>query len=243
MSQTSKLLSTVKRILKSKGLTYEDISKEIGMSESSIKRLFSEHTFSLKRFEQICDLLEISFYELSKISLDIESTHSVMSYEQELILSEKPRLMIFFYLLLNGRAPDSIVRDYKISKQELVKYLLELDKLKLIELHPENKIRLLIQKSMTWLKNGPIAKKYDKWLKREFLKAEFDQADEQWQLEYGKLSDGSQQMILKKIDRLFREYYELTEMDKTLPLEKTHNTGLMIAFRPWVFSLIESYKR
>jgi len=32
-------------------------------------------------------------------------------------------------------------------------------------------------------------------------------------------------------------------MDKTLPLEKTHNTGLMIAFRPWVFSLIESYKR
>jgi transcriptional regulator with XRE-family HTH domain len=154
MSQTSKLLSTVKRILKSKGLTYKDISKEIGMSESSIKRLFSEHTFSLKRFEQICDLLEISFYELSKISLNIESTHSVMSYEQKLILSEKPRLMIFFYLLLNGRAPDSIVRDYKISKQESVKYLLELDKLKLIELHPENKIRFLIQKGMTWLKDG-----------------------------------------------------------------------------------------
>jgi DNA-binding Xre family transcriptional regulator len=243
MNQTSELIGTIKKILKTKGMTYRDIAARLNLSEASVERLFSEHTFSLKRLEQICDLLEVNFYELAKISLNIESIPSVMTYKQESVLAEQPKLMVFFYLLLNGRELDSIVRDYKISKKETLQFLLELDRLRLIELYPENKVRLLIQKNMTWIKGGPITTKYDSQLKNEFLNAAFEQEDERLRFEYGKLSDGSQHVMLKKIDRLFREYYELTEMDKTLPLDKINNTGLMIAFRPWIFSLIENYRR
>ncbi|MBC2717017.1 MAG: helix-turn-helix transcriptional regulator [Desulfobacteraceae bacterium] len=243
MSQTTQLLNTLKKCLKAKGITYRQLAEELDLSEASIKRLFSEQTFSLKRLEEICNILDLNFYDLTKISVDAETGPSILTLEQETVLSEKPKLLVYFYLLLNGREPGSIVKDYNVSEKESLQYLLELDRLKLIELYPDNKVRLLTQKNITWRKDGPILKRYEKQIIDEFLRAPFDLADQRLRFETGKLSDGSQSVMLKKIDRLFKEYYELTEIDKALPQEKSHNTGLMIAFRPWIFSMMDDFKR
>jgi len=243
MSQTTQLLNTLKKCLKAKGLTYRQLGKAMNLSEASIKRLFSEQTFSLKRLEEICSILDLNFYDLAKISSDAETGPSILSAYQETVLSENPKLLVFFYLLLNGRSPESIIKDYKVSEAESLKFLLELDKLKLIELYPGNKVRLLTQKNITWRKGGPIRAKYERLITEEFLNNPYDQAEERLRFETGKLSDGSQSVMLKKIDRLFKEYIELTEIDKALPQEKSRNTGLMIAFRPWIFSMLDEYKK
>ena len=243
MSQTTQLLSTLKKCLKAKGITYRQLAKKIDLSEASIKRLFSEQTFSLSRLEEICNVLDLNFYDLAKISADALDGPSVLMVDQEQALSENPKLLVFFYLLLNGREPDSIIRDYEISEKESMQFLFQLDKLKLIELYPENKGRFLTQKNIIWRKNGPMRTTYEKQIKEEFLSTPFDLPEERLRFESGKLSDGSISVMLKKIDRLFKEYNELTEIDKALPQEKSRNTGLLIAFRPWVFSMLEEYKR
>ncbi|MDA8404661.1 MAG: helix-turn-helix transcriptional regulator [Desulfobacteraceae bacterium] len=243
MSQTTQLLSTLKKCLKAKGVTYRQLADKLHLSEASIKRLFSEQTFSLKRLEEICDVLDLNFYDLAKISADALDGPSVLTFDQERVLSENPKLLTFFYLLLNGREPDSIVQDYDISETESLQYLLQLDKNKLIELYPGNRVRLLTQKNIIWRKNGPMRTLYEKKITDEFLSAPFDLAEERMRFENGKLSDGSISIMLKKIDRLFKEYNELTEIDKALPHEKSRNAGLMIAFRPWVFSMLEKHKR
>jgi len=243
MSQTTQLLNTLKKYLKAKGMTYRQLGQTMNLSEASIKRLFSEQSFSLKRLEEICNILDLNFYDLAKISADAETGPSILTVHQENVLSETPKLLVFFYLLLNGRSPESIIKDYKISADESLKFLLELDRLKLIELYPGNKVRLLTQKNITWRKGGPIRAKYENLIKKEFLNAPFDQTEERLRFETGKLSDGSQSVMLKKINRLLKEYYELTEIDKALPQEKSHNTGLLIAFRPWIFSLLNEYKK
>lgn len=243
MSQTTQLLNTLKKCLKSKAITYRQLADELKLSEASIKRLFSEKSFSLKRLEEICNVLDLNFYDLAKISVDAETGPSMLTVEQERVLSENSKLFVFFYLLLNGRKPDSIVTDYKISEKESLQFLLKLDKLKLIELYPGNSVRLLTQKNIVWRKGGPIRAKYENQIKEEFLNAPFDSSEERLRFETGKLSDGSQSVMLKKIDRLFKEYNELTEIDKALPQEKSQNTGLMLTFRPWVFSMLEEYKK
>ena len=243
MSQTSQLLTSLKKCLKAKGITYRQLGEAMELSEASIKRLFSEQTFSLKRLEEICNILDLSLYDLAKISVDAETGPSVLSIEQEAVLSKNPKLLVFFYLLLNGRSPDSITKDYQVSQKESLRFLLKLDKLKLIELHPDNKVRLLTQKNIKWRQGGPIRDRYEKIIKEEFLNAPFDQPEERLRFETGKLSDGSQSVMLKKIHRLFKEYIELTEIDQALPQEKSHNTGLMIAFRPWIFSMLDEYKK
>lgn len=243
MSQITQLLNTLKKCLKAKGITYRQLGETMNLSEASIKRLFSEQTFSLKRLEEICNILDLSLYDLAKISVDAETGPSRLNAEQETILAEKPKFLVFFYLLLNGRSPKSIIKDYEISEKESLQFLLELDRLKLIELYPDNKVRLLIQKNIQWRKNGPIRAKYENLIIKELLNAPFDQQEERLRFETGKLSDGSQSVMLKKIDRLFKEYIELTEIDKALPQEKSNSTGLLIAFRPWVFSMLDEYKK
>lgn len=243
MSQTVRLIESLKKCLKARGITYRDVALRLNLSEASIKRLFSEKNLSLKRLEEICDLMDLNIYDIVKISIDAEQGPSELSLEQETILSEDPGLLVFYYLLLNGRDPSSIVSDYKITSEESLKFLLELDKLKLIELHPGNRVRLLGGKNIAWRKDGPIERRYKKQIKEELLNASFDKNDEHLQFETGKLSEGSRAVILKKIDRLFKDYYELTEIDKSLPQENCENTGLIIAFRPWVFSMLDAFKR
>lgn len=243
MTQTTRLISTLKKCLKAKGMTYRQLGDALDLSEASIKRLFSEQTFSIKRLEEICDILDLSLYDLAKISADADAGPSILTVDQETALAENPKRLVFFYLLLSGRDPESIKADYVVSEEESLHFLLELDRLDLIELHPGNKVRLRTQKNIQWRKDGPIRTRYESMIIKEFLNAPFDPQEHRLRFETGKLSDGSQSVMAKKIDRLIREYIELTEIDQALPQEKSHNTGLMIAFRPWVFSLLDTFKR
>ena len=243
MNQTAQLIDTLKKFLKARGLTYRDVALRLDLSEASIKRLFSEKNISLKRFEEICDLIDTNIYDIAKISINAQSAPRMLSLEQEIKLSEDAGLFVFYYLLLSGRDPASIVADYKISEAGSLRFMLELDKIELIELHPGNRIRLLSGKNIAWRRNGPIEQRYKQQIKDELLNAAFDGSDENLRFETGKLSNVSRATMVKKIDRLFKEYYELTEIDKVLPAEKIENTGLIVAFRPWVFSMLDAYKR
>ena len=42
MSESAQIISLLKRSLKTKGLTYRDLAKRVGLSEASIKRVFAE---------------------------------------------------------------------------------------------------------------------------------------------------------------------------------------------------------
>jgi transcriptional regulator with XRE-family HTH domain len=243
MDQSGRIINTLKKCLKARGITYKRLSRELHLSEASIKRIFSEQTFSLKRLEQICNVMDMSFYDLAKLSEKVKTVPSILSVEQEIALAENAKLFIFFYLLLNGRDPDSIVKDYKISSKESLQFLLELDRLKLIELYPGNRVVFLTQKSIEWRKNGPIRDKYEKRVRQEFAGTSSDDPDSRFYFETGKLSEGSRTIMLRKIDRLLKEYIELTEIDKTLPHENNISTGLMVTFRPWVFYLMNDFKR
>ena len=243
MNQTTRILNTLKKCLKARGITYKKLSRELHLSEASVKRIFSEQTFSLRRLEQVCNVMDMSLYDLAKLSEKVKTVPSILSVEQEMALAENAKLFIFFYLLLNGRDPESIVKDYKISSKQSLQFLLELDRLKLIDLYPGNRVVFLTQKSIEWRKNGPIRAKYEKRVRQEFASTSSDDPDCRFYFETGKLSEGSRTIMLRKIDRLLKEYIELTEIDKTLPHENSSSTGLMVTFRPWVFYLMNDFKR
>lgn len=87
MSQTAQMVSTLKKCLKAKGITYRKFGHAMDLSEASIKRLFSEQSFSLKRVKEICNILDLSLYDLAKISADAETGPNIPSLEQETALS------------------------------------------------------------------------------------------------------------------------------------------------------------
>ena len=52
MAQTTALINTLKRTLKAHGKTYVDVGHALGLSEASVKRLFSREDFSLERLDE-----------------------------------------------------------------------------------------------------------------------------------------------------------------------------------------------
>lgn len=46
-----------------------------------------------------------------------------------------------------------------------------------------------------------------------------------------------------KLARLAREFADLAEIDVPLPEKEKQNFGLLLAIRPWVFSIVSALKR
>lgn len=239
LNQTSHLLTALKKCLRARGISYRDVATELDISESSVKRIFAEETFTLKRLEEVCAIANISIYDLAKMTrMHDQDEIKILSLQQERSLADDPLLFTCFYLLLNGWSADRIANEYDLNKPAVTKLLTTLDKLKLIELLPMNKVRLLTARTINWRKGGPVRKKYEQQVMAEFLNSKFDGTNTLLRFESTELSATTISIISKKIDALIREMEDLAEADTLLPATERSHTGLMIAFRPWTFSLL-----
>ena len=80
MSQTRPLINTLKQELRKRRITYKQVSEVLELSETSVKRLFSEEAFSIKRLEKVCELLHLDLSDLIHLmERNIELTLAVYS--------------------------------------------------------------------------------------------------------------------------------------------------------------------
>ena len=239
MHQTTQLVATLKNVLRSKGLTYRDIAAALELSEASVKRIFADESFSLRRLEQICQFLEMSIYELARLSAHQDQHHvTTLTIEQETELANEPRLLLCFYLLINGWTPSRIKKRLGMNEAQTADAMTKLHRVKLIERYSRNRIRLLTARTIAWRKAGPVRRLYEQRIKAEFLDADFEAADGLLRFESAELSHSSMKIIARKIDKLIKEFDDLVELDMALAAEKKKSVGLLLAFRPWVFSLV-----
>src|SRR5258707_3786907 len=156
MARTAVLVDTLKRELRSRGITYAAVAKHLGMSEASVKRMFARKEFTLSRLDRICERAGMEFSELARLIAPQDAVISQLSYEQEKEFVENHKLMLVALCTLNHWSFDDIVAAYDIPPAECVKLLARLDRLKFIELLPNNRIRLLVSRAFAWIPDRPI---------------------------------------------------------------------------------------
>ena len=233
------MLAALKRCLKMRGITYKDLAQSINLSESSVKRLFAGNRISLQRFEQICEVVGLSIFDIGEMAREestIENPH-LLSIEQEQALADDEKLLIGFHLILNGWDFGQIKHAFDWSEPEVIKIFTTLDKLKLISLLPENKVKTLTAHNIRWRKNGPIRKKHQQRVFAEFLDDGFAKEAQLLDFEVLELSLASATFLKRKMAALFREINELAKMDYSLKQGAKQSTGILLAMRPWVYSL------
>ena len=233
MAQTQTLVDTLKKALKVHGLTYRQVAREMNLSEASIKRVFAERSFSLNRLDEICALMGLEISDLIKMMETDRRTLSQLTEKQERELVADVKLMLVAFLVVNGWSAKEIRRFRHISEPELIRYLAKLDKLKVVELLPNNRIKLLVASNFAWRKNGPIQKFFTDHLQQEFFKSQFDKKGEFFMFLSGMLSYPSTEGLIKKMKELAGEYNELAQHDKHLPLDQRSGSSMIVAIRPW----------
>ena len=243
MSQVELLIKSLKAAIKQHGKTYAHIAVSLKLSEASVKRLFSKKDLSLTRLEQICHAIGMTLSELVEMASQASPPISQLTVEQEQELANDHRLLLVTYLALNRLQFAEMTEYYDIDSHELVMLLAKLERLKILQLLPMNRIRLLTSRNFSWRKKGPIQRVYTEQIQRDFFNSTFEDQHENLVFLGGVLSENSLAQLNKRIQEMAHEFDVLAEKDQKLSRELKMSTGMVFAVRPIEFELFKKYKR
>ncbi|MCG8486780.1 MAG: helix-turn-helix transcriptional regulator [Chromatiales bacterium] len=245
MAQTLQLIDTLKRTLKAHGLTYADVAQHLDLSEANVKRLFAKRRFTLERLDQVCQLMELEISDLVQEMNERTGAMAIseLSLDQEAEIAGNLELLLVTVCVLNRWTLDEIVARFHISEHRCIQHLAKLDRLRLIELLPKNRVKLLIARNFKWQENGPIQRFFQEKIEAEFFASRFDHVNERLIVMNGMLAESSNQVFQRKMEHLAREFDELNDDDAKLPLDDRDGTTLVIAMRPWSYGLFDDLRK
>ncbi|MCA8863774.1 MULTISPECIES: helix-turn-helix domain-containing protein [unclassified Halomonas] len=243
MSQADSLIETLKRQLRAQDKTYADVAKWLALSEASVKRLFAEKHFTLSRLECICDQLNIEFAELVQTMQADEQRLQALTYAQEQSIVDDRELFLVAVCVINGYSFDEIHHQYQLSEAECIQQLLKLERLKLIELLPGNRIRRRVAANFRWQADGPIQRFFQQHIANEFFRSRFDSDSEKLIVLNGLLSPAGNAEWQQTMHRLAKEFHSLCERESGLPIHQRFGTTSVLAVRQWQYGLFQDYKR
>lgn len=244
MSQISALIDVLKKVLKAREITYASLADQLGMSEANVKRMFSKRNFTLNRLDDICRIANVELSELlDRVQQDqIAITKLSIKQEQELVSDH--RLLLIAVLTINNWSIDEMFNIYNFTMPEIIGFLTKLDRMNIIELLPENRTRLLISRSFTWQKGGPVQQFFAQNVPGEFFDCEFDpQRGELLQCMFGMLTRESNTHIQRGMSKLMKEFEHFAKEDAKLPAQETFGTCLVSAVRPWEVNTFAQFRR
>jgi transcriptional regulator with XRE-family HTH domain len=242
MSQAQSIADLLKRALRARGITYAALAGRIHMSEASVKRMFSQRNFTLARLDKICAAAGIEFEELTRGFNREERLISRLTEQQEAEIVSEPVLFLIAVSVLNLLSFEEILATYRIEKTELIGLLSRLDRIGFIALMPNNRIKLLVARTFSWIPNGPIMQAF-KQHAGDFFNSGFSEAGELMLVLNGRLSHASALALVERLRRVAREFSDQHIEDAALPAGERPPMTLLLACRPWRIGFMQEILR
>lgn len=233
MNEVSQIIANIKRQLKAQGMTYRDVARALDLSEPSIKRLLASERLSLDRLAQISALLGFTVAELTQDAAASTPVLRTLSSDQEARLVSDRKLLLVAVCALNRWSASEIVTAYRITRAECIKRLLVLDRMGLIALLPNERIRLRIVRDFHWLPDGPIRAFFMQEGLRDFLASQFDGPNQTMEFAHAMLTDAAFEQLRLEMQRLRSRLALLHEESSSAPLAQRRGIGMVLAAREW----------
>jgi len=243
MARSKQIIDAVKVTLKQQGVTYRVLAEKLEVSESTVKQMFANGNFSLSRLDAICELLDVDLNALLELSESLEDRVTSISLEQEQALIADPKLLVVAYCLVNHWKVDEIVARYEIGDTEIITLLSRLDKMRLIELQPNNRVRLLMANNFSWHTNGPIEKYFRSTIQTEFFNTSFEEDGALRVIKNGVLTSKGQADLRNRLKMLDSLFDELSEQERRVPISDRHGITMILAIRNWEVSIFTDLER
>jgi DNA-binding Xre family transcriptional regulator len=228
--------------LKSRGITYADLARTLRISEATVKRIFSEKNCSLARLDEICDVVQVEIADLVRTMPRASRLINRLSRQQENELIADPKLFLVAVSVMNHMSVEEIVSTYKISEAQCLSLLLRLEKIGFLEVHENNRVRLLVSRAFAWIPEGPIMR-YVKAQTSEYFNHSFAAPGEFMRIVSVRISDEARVALLSRLEQIAREYSDQHDADSHLPLEQRSYLSVLLAVRSWEPAMFKSLRR
>ncbi len=159
---------TLKRALRARGHTYRQVGVRIGLSESAVKKIFSNRDCSLSRLSQLAEVAGLSLSELFEQAERPAFERFRIDHERQRWLLEHPdAFWLYWRLVMDRLTPAQIRQRWSLSEAWMTRHLAQLDRAGLIEFGPEDRVRLPHGELVQWVSGGPLLT----WLERSWSRA------------------------------------------------------------------------
>jgi transcriptional regulator with XRE-family HTH domain len=243
MSTTHDLVTTLKSELKAAGITYAELAAQLGMAESSIKRIFAKADMPLSRIDEVLRVLKMDFAELARKIADAQPLRRELTLEQETAVVADRKLMLLAICCISQWTFEQMLATYSITEAECVRYLLQLDKLGFIELRPLNRYRLKVGKGFRWRPNGPVMAYFREHVVDDYYSGGFDGDGETLMLVYGQIGKSLAATFVERLQRVGQDFAQQHLADQKLPQHQRQAYTLVVAMRSWTFAAFRDLKR
>lgn len=217
-------ITSLKRILKERKITYRELGEGIGLTESGIKKIFAATDGSFQRLIEICGFVGVAIVEI----IDDGGIRNVSysSSQQDAFLREPELFYLYWCLVYERRSYDEAKEALKLSEKKAFQLARKLDLLKLIKLLPKGRIRVPSLKAVRWKSEGEFTRTiYQNWSKKlvEGLAKPRDNENEFFLLRYIQMKKSTYKEFVSAIEALEGEFVRrsIYEM-KTAPNDLEH---------------------
>ena len=243
MTTSVRLVATLKRLLKARSMTYRDLAGRLELSESAVKHMFSTANFSLKRLDEVCEVLEVDLGELISQSEAQEPRIEQLPAEYEEEIVADGRFLLIAYCLINHWTLDEILERYDISRADAFRYLRRLDQMKIVEVLPGDRVRLLIANNFAWRRHGAVERFFNERVQTDFFRHDFTADGAIRIAKNGMLSVKAQVQLREKLKAIGELFDDTTWEERKMPATERHGTTMVLAMRQWIFEGFKEYER
>lgn len=230
-SDIPQILMTLKNALRGKRITYKEVAARLGVHEATIKRNLNGKGLSLEFLERICDVADLRISELLESSKDSkENRQRYISPRQESGLASNLRTTFFLLLLQRKWTPEEIREEFKLTEPEIINHLVRLDKLGLIKLLPNNRVRVLLARYPEWKTGGPVRQSFNRWLGQQFAKMDYPRG--MFEVETVKIAPSSLTLVQSLMKDFSEAIVRVGERDRQLHGEQLGWYSFLVAARP-----------
>lgn len=243
MSTTRALVAQIKQELKAAGITYAMLAGELGLAESSVKRMLASGEMPLSRIDAICRVLKCDFADLARRVAEAQPLIHELTLEQERALVGDRKLLLLATCCLSHWSAEQIVGFYRITEAEVVQGLAQLDRLGIIELRPLNRYRLLLAKTFRWRPHGPAMQYFRERVLLDYFSGGFDGDGETLTLVHGQIARSQVPVMNERMLKLAEDFSHQHLADQKLPAAEKRAFTLVLAMRSWLFAAFRDLKR
>jgi transcriptional regulator with XRE-family HTH domain len=155
--QAAALFTTLRQLLRRRGLGYRELGKRLGLSESGVKKIFSGGNCSVRRLAQIAAVLEVPLSELTRLAEQPAIRQVELSDEQQQWLLENLDCFAFYWkLAVEKQSLASIQAEHRLDRAAVWRYLGRLDDLGLVVVEPGDRVRIVQEDLVRWEDRGPL---------------------------------------------------------------------------------------
>jgi transcriptional regulator with XRE-family HTH domain len=243
MSESHPFVRVVKAELRSRGMTYAQLARELGLAESTVKRMMARGELSLTRLDAILAVLKLDATDLARQVVESAPVARELSPEQEAAVVADARVLLVAICALGQWPAQRILSHFTLSQAELTGCLTRLDRIGFLELRPNDRYRLRVDRAFRWRANGPVMRFFRHEAAADYFAADFGGAGEMLMMVHAQVTPAQAAVLNDRLQRVAQDFVRQQQVEDAPGESAQVDYTMLLGMRSWIFGPFRQWLR